>query len=106
MSKELFQEIKETADNHGWSVRSYSGRAMYGKTCVGITCNSSTAKVVIAILQDLYHTENNSLMEEAFSLLSNPREDSMGYGRIVYWPDMKWEDSFEESSNDEEEEDA
>lgn len=75
--------IDEVADIVGGSVyEEYSGRAMYGKTCVGITCE---------------HCKTVECIEQAaIRGLSGAQFDSMGLDVIVYWPDFSGEDEIEE----------
>lgn len=68
--------LKNFCDAYGYGFRpDYSGRFMYGKTCVGIVGNS-----VNDILTDLAN--------EGFSL-SGYQTDNMGLGYIVYFTSIK-----------------
>ena len=75
-------EIAESAD---LNVRSYSGRGMYGKECVGIT--GSTLQHVLA---DLVLAEFDFDKEDLAYLIRAARTDNMGMDTIVYWPNLQW----------------
>ena len=59
-------------------VLDYSGRGMYGATCIGITCNN-TLTMVQRLMQ--YAMQCNYPLN-----LPEPCSDNMGLGYIVYWP--------------------
>lgn len=70
----------------------YSGRAMYGKTCLGIVVNGSNgfaAGVQFAAAIGRYNQENLFVDEDftpiPIAAFASPRSDSMGYGMILYW---------------------
>ena len=81
---------------------SYSGRGMYGRQCVGIDGDSHTLRQVIAaVIKDMSRAvaseecdeEVRMKMNEDFDrdvdILMNYSEDSMGMGRIYYWPELE-----------------
>jgi len=67
------EEFIEALEDAGYEWRAYSGRAMYGKQCVGVVLKGDF---------DLWHLARNlrDINVEA------PRTDSMGHNIIVYWP--------------------
>lgn len=67
-------KIKEIANEVGGTVRTdYSGRGMFGKTCMGVICE-----------------DPNECLEAAGSLgVRGGRIDNMGKQYIVYWPTIK-----------------
>jgi hypothetical protein len=87
----------------------YSGRAMYGRRCVGITgswkdCQAVMASVTAAMAQDLFDTAINTddsdrEANEAYDLNDRVQEkineimsftfDSMGLDTIIYWPSLE-----------------
>lgn len=77
-------------------VRSYSGRSMYGKTCLGVVCDDPTSTIVevISIMYDCFQDDilspNNDVFEEYLRLVGRPKTDSFGRQSILYWPDIKW----------------
>ncbi len=80
----LLREVYESG-NMEMEVRSYSGRGMYGDTCVGVVlgdyANAWTLALAIA--------DVNNGDADLFGL-PEPRTDSMGLGTILYWPGLKW----------------
>jgi hypothetical protein len=90
--------------------RSYSGRFMYGKKCLGFVTDESAVKAVGSILVSLCQGASavrakEDVMDLA-EILQGVREDSMGLGTIVYFPDVPWHDSYETGDEEEEEEDG
>lgn len=93
--KHIIQLITERSHEDGPDhVRSYSGRAMYGKECLGIECGSVSAFMV----EILENADNMDEVREIADALRNMRSDNMGLGMIVYFPGIP----FVESEEDEE----
>ncbi|MGE4353513.1 MAG: hypothetical protein AB7D36_05465 [Oscillospiraceae bacterium] len=70
----------------------YSGRNMYGKSCVGIVSENDpvfVAMQLLAYLCDCYGDENDLTAEGILEMIGTPRADSMGLGSIVYFPKIK-----------------
>ncbi len=91
ISNELLEEISQEVD--GSFRTDYSGRGMYGKSCVGIVAHSLLA--LGAAISRL--VEDEELREE---LVSNSLTDSMGYDTIVYWPRVTSSDADEDEDGD------
>lgn len=74
----------------------YSGRAMYGNTCIGITGDTSDLLKFIARVatwnfeanEDPNSPEGIELVED---LARSARSDSMGYDTIFYFPGVELE---------------
>lgn len=75
MKKSKSQIIRDMADEgFGKLVEEYSGRGMYGATCLGLIIDQSIQSVI----------------EEAASRgLRGASSDNMGKQNIVYWPAVK-----------------
>lgn len=85
----LLREVCEDG-NIQMEVRSYSGRGMYGKNCIGVVLEYTTAWTLALALAD----RNNGNMD-LFDL-DAPREDDMGMrARIYYWPQLEWPEGEE-----------
>ncbi len=102
--KALIQAIEEA----GYEARSYSGRGMYGKSCVGVTCGRTEAfslgvKVGMCLAANEDENEDAESSVEALADLW-VQTDSMGHDMIVYFPGVAWEQDEEEDSSDEDEE--
>jgi len=80
----IYQGIQDMADRAGWEVNwRYSGRAMYGKTCVGVIADNPVTVI-----------ERMALLG-----LTGAKMDDMGRSSIVYWPDLKTPENWQERSN-------
>lgn len=66
-TQELIRKIAAT----GREARSYSGRFMYGRYCVGVALEQ-------------YDSGSD------LPLKKSQRRDSLGMGQIVYWPHLEW----------------
>lgn len=78
----------------GYKARSYSGRGMYGKECVGVDLEN-VGQVVDAVLDVVDNLEADTAKGRAttrlvMQALRQPSEDSMGRGIILYWPRLPW----------------
>lgn len=110
------KKLKELLEDAGYDVRSYSGRAMYGKECVGVDSRNSrenpfkmAMSVAVEVMNDVDSvTTGDEAMEQAHSTLQELADlrvcqDSMGLGIITYFPDVEWpeeEATAEEASFD------
>lgn len=78
--------IKKFCDEQGYGFReSYSGRGMYGKECVGINCEYPLT-VIVELFSFLL--ENDIDPWAANDYLHDAKEDSIGLGRILYFPNI------------------
>lgn len=76
--------IKEFCDEYGYDFRDdYSGRYMFGETCIGIVGDNTTL-----ICMQLTDYLNDEGCEDIISKLGTPRTDNMGMSYIVYFPDF------------------
>jgi hypothetical protein len=80
-------------DIDGAELRSYSGRSMYGKQCLGIDMESMTDAFRFALM-----VEDADLCW-AFS---NPVFDNMGRGIIVYFPNVEAPEGIDNDEDDDE----
>lgn len=111
MKKHPLQIICELDPEIG-TTRSYSGRGMYGKECLGIVIYNTVGVFCAEILRALFNgsvraanfSENeefdrSDIAEEIAEALSSMCQDAMGLGTIVYFPSVPY--VFEESVGDE-----
>lgn len=91
-----FRTFNLLADRADVDIRSYSGRGMAGRYCAGTT--ECPVDMAIRIMREAMDYGDVDLDEVQYAL-SNYRQDSMGLGRITYWPGIKWEGAI----NDEDE---
>ena len=86
-------DLIEALRDSDYEPRSYSGRCMYGKCCVGVVTSESPLDVGVKLGVTLVS------MNPSFdpSDLPGSSQDSMGRDVIIYWPSIAWpEDSEEE----------
>ncbi len=85
--KHSLQVVFEEAQVPG--VRSYSGRGMFGKECLGVDIDCGKLGNFIArVIQGMQcqeGAENIDALTEAFEHMA---QDQMGKGIIVYFPDV------------------
>lgn len=73
------QTLIDAIEDAGFEARSYSGRGMYGKECVGVDLDATS---------DLWGLAQE--MARSGIICDQPRTDSMGLGIIAYWPRLSW----------------
>lgn len=79
----------------GFETRSYSGRSMFGRECLGVDVSRSQNMLKFAFDLGVACCEND--VKEPNTILS----DSMGLGSIIYFPQVPY--VARETENDEEE---
>mgnify|MGYP003533288648 FL=1 len=102
--------FKDAIEDTGYSVRSYSGRGMYGKSCLGFetTRYQNSIQAVAEIIGNLAETcrfDEELELQDFIEMFSDVQQDSLGLGQIIYFPDIAWEKDWEESDTEEEDED-
>jgi len=98
--KHIIQIICEQNDIN---VRSYSGRGMYGKECLGITFKRGMGfvNVVDAMLEYIQNNEEYYIEIESFREgIRDMQSDSMGLGTVVYFPSVEYDDSDNTSTDE------
>ena len=90
--------------------RSYSGRFMYGKQCLGVVTDDSPLQLVGQILVSLCQGASpvrakQDVMDLA-ELLGDARMDSMGLGTIIYFPSVTWCEEYADPDSAEEDDDS
>jgi hypothetical protein len=86
-----FNQIVSAFEDAGFDVRSYSGRGMYGKECLGVECDDPVACVLDVIGEFANCTDDKFDVVDLVESLRDPSQDSMGLSSILYWPRIKWE---------------
>lgn len=90
--------------------QSYSGRAMYGRSCVGVVIPRDVssfqlaAAVALCLVEDANEGEEAWLLEELAAL--RVCEDSMGLDTIVYFPRVEWPESLDGDDGEEDDHDC
>lgn len=80
MDKPDAQDIRDALSLLGYEPRSYSGRGMYGKECVAVDVEWSSDEWTIGQALALRFGQTTPA----------PDSDSMGRGKILYWPQLEW----------------
>lgn len=92
--------LQSLLDNADVETRSYSGRAMYGRECLGVDV-SDFADFLTTYTEALRHQAPSSNNDEWWDAidegLRSARTDSMGMGIIVYFPGVKYTDEDDDS---------
>ena len=115
MAKHIMQEAVEDA---GYETRSYSGRGMFGKECLGVEVDRGSMGSFIADVIDTLHSrvdssgddeEAEAEVDDAFDAVAQGfrrmNTDSMGLGSILYFPGVPFEDEDADDDEDEDDED-
>lgn len=97
----LIREIVEQGENVNFR-NSYSGRCMYGRSCIGITGSFRACMDIVGeVIKELHNDSEEDHFDEKVEKLMRMSSDSMGYDMIIYWEDLE---SIEEEFSEEEEE--
>ena len=98
-TKHIIQKLCENTD---LNVRSYSGRAMYGRQCLAITCDGAGQFISTLLHSAADEGLDTEDLREIADVCATLREDSMGLDRIIYFPNIEFCDGDDEDSDDEE----
>lgn len=88
----------KTITRADFTVRSYSGRGMYGTQCLGFEVDEYVSLLQVAA--DLIDSVSEDNMEALAQVLRESRTDSMGRGQIVYFPHVEWQEEWDASEED------
>ena len=91
--QKALQYISRDQDCGDFKVRSYSGRGAFGKTCLAIDGD----RIDLLILG---HTIGTSYDDVDPYDISGARQDSMGLGVVIYWPNIPFEATDETDEED------
>lgn len=95
LTEEQVDAINDAAGAADIEPRPYSGRAMYGRYCLGLAVDdfAQAAQFFVNLAQED--------ADIAYSLARNVRTDSLGYGLIVYFPAFDSDDHWSNEDEDE-----
>jgi len=79
MAKHRIQEILENLE---YTCREYSGRNMFGVTCLGVEYHDSLPLLIADIIENMIFTQRGALADA----IRNMKTDEMGKGYIAYFP--------------------
>lgn len=116
----LQERIKNTCQALGTvKYRSYSGRGMYGKQCVGIVGDWKDCQCLMQVVigdqaQEVFDTARDATdesmdaafdehddLQQTIAMIFDFRSDDMGLQSVVYWPNLEYNG---DTMNDEEDE--
>lgn len=88
-------KLVEALEELGYETRPYSGRGMYGKTCLAISLDSLNDLFVLGAKLSLELTGTadrfaKCLGERAIDEIGTPRIDNFGMGYVAYWPKITY----------------
>lgn len=90
-----FDTLSDLAyDADGTAYPNYSGRGMYGKTCVGIVIEENDLLKLGISIANLFDDDVKEYLAD------NYKTDTMGHKVIVYWQGLTCEDAPEEEDED------
>lgn len=106
--KDIIQEIIERDFHENFDerchIREYSGRAMYGKKCLGVVVRQGQMLDLIAHM--IRNSEDFDIeLSELADAVSDIRYDNMGLDEIVYFPTTPFTDEDEDEYDDDEDDD-
>ena len=98
MNEDISRQVLAVCEDLGLEARSYSGRGMYGASCVGVdTCGGGSHQIVAKLIIALCEQGPDGLeAAEHFTRDSAVVTDSMGRGSIVYFPRLPWVEAEDE----------
>lgn len=85
-STEQVKQFIEALEDANFEVKSYSGRGMFGKSCVSVSQRDGEGVSAWEIARELFHENHDG----AFENVPEPRQDSLGLGIVLYWPSYEW----------------
>ena len=95
LAKKFEQALIRLSSSFDMDVRpNYSGRGMFGKTCLGIDTDHSAFAVAVNVvnaihdMQDIDENERELLLEA----VEGTRQDNTGLGYIYYWHGISYDE--------------
>ena len=82
--------LQEMLDALGYETRSYSGRVMFGKECLGVE-TANIQRLFQEILRLAINEDAVSYLQDEL-VYEGARWDNLGKNWIVCWPDVEYED--------------
>lgn len=87
--EDIRELLKEYCENEGLNYReNYSGRGMYGKSCVAIDCDNPL-ETLAGIFAYLVDSDDDIRGYDVLMALGAPKTDNMGAGSVLYFPKLK-----------------
>lgn len=83
--------LVELCRKAGYRPESYSGRGMYGRTCLGVTCDEP-----YGVIADLLRSCDAEELSDLADVVERTRTDNMGLSLVLYWPGVPFGEQQEE----------
>jgi hypothetical protein len=88
--EDISKSLIEALEEGGWETRSYSGRGMFGRTCVSVR-DGDEKDSAWEIAKHLSSEEYDG----KFDRVPEPHQDQLGLGIVLYWPSYEWPKDME-----------
>lgn len=95
LAKKFEQALIRLSSSFDMDVRpNYSGRGMFGKTCLGIDTDHSAFVVAVNVVNAIYNMQDIDENERELLLeaVEGTRQDNMGLGYIYYWCGISYDE--------------
>lgn len=86
--QKIFEEVRDNG-SHEITLRSYSGRGMYRKECLGVVCERITDWLPDFVQICIDEGAEEEYGDVSFEL-SKMQQDSMGLSTIFYFPSVPY----------------
>lgn len=90
--------LQKVLEGQGFETRSYSGRGMYGKQCLGVSVSGGFGEFLSALVKGISSIESENMID-LIEEVSKVETDSLGMGTIVYFPKVDFEEEDEVEEN-------
>lgn len=99
MGKHKMQDLLENA---GYDCRDYSGRGMYGKSCLAVTLGTSGRHPALAtLIVEVLDNADADDLEVVLEALGEVEQDNMGHDVVYYFPQIPFAGEEEETEEEE-----
>jgi len=92
-------DLQRCIEGAGYETRSYSGRGMCGKECLGVVIRANVISFIVEIVRHIYNCSPDYIGESIFDQIKSAKTDSMGLDTIVYFTNVEY---VEEEGEDDE----
>lgn len=97
-----FSDLQEIVEDAGYETHSYSGRGMYGSKCLSFNLESGENEfdaflTIAEAIQSYAESSDDGLeLEDITPYFMGAKSDSMGLGTVIYFPEIVWNNGFDE----------
>lgn len=82
-------DLADCISESGFAPRSYSGRGMYSRECIGISTDHNPFAVIADLIETI-ERRTPEVLSEALRVIRRTQTESLGHGVVIYWPDEDW----------------